>query len=241
MTSSSYGSAHCSQFARRQSLGHRLKIFTLLNPDHCRGSVNLEGMWIWMLFLLDASLLFAQEASLDCSAIAAAQTQPLRGPAGLTALVKISAEDDHSKDSHDCMAEYKLVVQPQGRAAVITDILSSDGDWGRKLHARLDGFSLDGKQVFGILSEAGPGPSAMIFRYHTASQQIELLDLKKALKQMAAAKCAGAAAVVGTTDSGSIVVESTPRSQCGISWLFDPASQTLRRLPQSQSVHTLFK
>jgi hypothetical protein len=156
-------------------------------------------------------------------------------------MVKISAADDRSKDSHDCMAEYKLVVQPAGAAPVSTDILSSDGDWGRKLKVRLDGFSLNGKQVFGILSEGGRAPSAMIFRYRSADQPVELLDLKQALKQMAAAKCGTSAAIAGTTDSGAIVLESVPTTQCGIRWVLDPASQALRRLPQGQSVHALFK
>jgi hypothetical protein len=194
-----------------------------------------------LLLLLSASLLSAQEASLECSNTATAQTPSVRGPAGLTAIVKISAEDDHSKDSHDCMAEYKLVVQPAGAASVSTDILSSDGEWGRKLKVHLEGFSPDGKQAFGILSEGGRAPSSMIFRYRSADQPVELLDLRKALKQMAAAKCGTSAAVAGTTDSGAIVLESEPATQCGIRWLFDPASQALRRLSQGQSIHALFK
>ncbi len=197
---------------------------------------------MWTLLLLSVSLLSAQDASLECSNIATAQTQSVRGPAGLTAMVKVSTADDHSKDSHDCMADYKLVVQPAGGGApVITDLLSSDGDWGRKISARVDGFSPDGKQVFGTLSEGGRTPTAMVFNYHGADQQVELLDMKRALKQMTAAKCGTSAAVAGTTDSGAIVLESNPASQCATRWLFDPATKTSRRLPQGQSVVALFK
>ena len=156
-------------------------------------------------------------------------------------MVKISAEDDHSKDSHDCMAEYKLVIQPAGAAPVSTDILSSDGDWGRKVSVHLAGFSSDGKQVFGILSEGGRAPSTMIFRYHSADQPVELLDLKKALKQMAAAKCGTSAAVSGTTDSGAIVLESAPATQCSTHWLLDPATNSVHQLGPGKSVQALFK
>lgn len=174
---------------------------------------------------------------MDCSNSATTQTQSVSGPAGSTAVVKISAEDDHSKDSHDCMAEYKLVVQPASGAPVIADLLSSDGDWGRKLSVHLDGFSPDGKRVFGTLSET---PVAMVFDYHTTDQRVDLLDLKKALKQMAAAKCGTSAAVAGTTDSGAIVLESIPATQCKTRWLFDPATKMLHRLPQGQAVRALF-
>jgi hypothetical protein len=195
-----------------------------------------------LLLPLSVSWLSAQEASLDCSNIATAQTQPVRGPAGLSAVVKVATGDDHSKDSHDCMAEYTLVVQPVGSGPpVIADILSSDGDWGRKLAVRLDGFSADGKQVFGTLAEGGYTPAAMVFSYHASNQHVDLLDLKKALKQIAAAKCGMSATVAGTTDSGAIVLESGPATSCGTRWLLDPASGASHRLPQGQSVHALFR
>jgi hypothetical protein len=195
-----------------------------------------------LLLLLSVSLLSAQEASLDCSNIATAQTQPVRGPAGVSAVVKVATEDDHSKDSHDCMAEYKLVVQPAGSGQpVISDILSSDGDWGRKVSVRLDGFSSDGKQVFGILSEGGHTPATIVFNYHADDQQVELHNMNKALQQIAAAKCGMSATVAGTTDSGAIVLESSRATQCGTRWLFDPASHGLHRLPLGQSVHALFR
>ncbi len=177
---------------------------------------------------------------MDCSNPATAQTQSVTGPAGLSAVVKVSAEDDHSKDSHNCMAEYKLVVQPASGAPVIADLLSSDGDWGRKLSVHLDGFSPDGKRVFGTLSEGGPTPVDMVFDYHTTDQHVKLLDMKKALKQMAAAKCGTSAAVAGTTDSGAIVLESIPATQCGTRWVFDPAAKTLHRVPQGQAFRALF-
>ncbi len=192
--------------------------------------------------LFSASLLLVQGASLDCSNAAVTQTQPIRGPAGETAQVKLSTHDDASKDSHDCMADYQLVVQPAaGGAPVITDFLSSDRDWGRKLSVHLAGFSEDGKRVFGILAEGGSTPATMVFDYHASNQSVELLDMATALKQMAAAKCGRSAAIAGTTDSGAVVLESNPASQCRIRWLFDPAVKRFRRLTGDQPVHGLFK
>ena len=57
---------------------------------------------MWMLLLLAA----ARQASMDCGNMAAAQTAAVPGPGGVTALLKVASEDDHSKNSHACMGLY---------------------------------------------------------------------------------------------------------------------------------------
>jgi hypothetical protein len=127
-----------------------------------------------LMLLLQASLLFAQDAFLDCSNAGAVETQLVRGPAGETARVQASTHDDSSKNSHDCMADYELIVQPaHGGVPVTIDFLSSDGDWGRKLSVHFDGFSADGKRIFGTLMEGGTTPTAMVLDYHRAGQSVE--------------------------------------------------------------------
>jgi hypothetical protein len=194
-----------------------------------------------MVLLFSASLLVAQDATLDCSNSGSSQTRTVRGPAGDFAQVKVSTRDDASKDSHHCMADYQLIVQPaNGSAPLTADFLSSDGDWSRTISVQLDGFSADGNRVFGTLLEGGHTPVAMVFDYHSG-QSVELLDIKKALKQMTAAKCGMSAAVAGTADSGAVVLESNPATQCGTRWVFDSASKTWHPFSRSQSVHTLSK
>jgi hypothetical protein len=112
------------------------------------------------LILIAASLLPSQKAAMECAdagaAIASAETDPAHGPSGATAVLKVSTSDDHSKDSHDCNADYKLAVTPSaGGAPVEVNFLASDGDYGRSLSPRLAGFSQDGKRVLGILAEGG--------------------------------------------------------------------------------------
>jgi hypothetical protein len=192
-------------------------------------------------FLLAASLLSAQQASMDCANLVTSttQTQLLRGPAGMNAVLKVSSEDDHAKDSHQCMARYELIVVPAaGRAAVVADITSSDGDWGRRLSIQLDGFSRDGKRVFGILGEV-----AMLFDYDTTDRRVELIYLPKPFRPAMAAKCRTTFAVTGTTETGAIVLEQDPRKQCGANyrWMVDPATRRLQRLPQGKSIVNLYK
>src|ERR1700693_2630757 len=95
--------------------------------------------------LLAVSLLPAQQASVHCvdtgTETAASRTQPLHGPGGVVAVLKVSTADDHSKNSHDCNAEYQLLIMPAGaRTPVVVDLLTSDADYDRIISLRLDGF-----------------------------------------------------------------------------------------------------
>ena len=140
------------------------------------------------------------------------------------------------------MADYKVVIQSAGDGSpVITDLLSSDGDWGRRLSVQMAGFSKDGQRVFGIIAEGSSTPSTMVFEYHSSSRSVELFDMTSALKQMAAARCGTSAVIAGTTKTDAVVLEPNPASQCGIRWLFDPAIKRFRRLPGGQSVQSLVK
>jgi hypothetical protein len=120
------------------------------------------------LILFAASLFPSQEASAQCvdtgASIAVTETQPVRGPSGTSAVLKVSTSDDHSKNSHLCNAEYQLLFMPAGGGApVVADLLTADDDYGRSLSLRLDGFSQDGNQIFGIFSERGKKNSHIPF------------------------------------------------------------------------------
>jgi hypothetical protein len=196
---------------------------------------------MWKLLLLGASLLAAQETSVECTASRTAQTPAVRGPAGVSAVLKFSGADDQSKHSHDCIAQYQLAVQQDGGgAALVADILTSYGDSGRKLSLHLDGFTPDGKRVFGIISESGRAPDSTLFDYNTADGKVQLFDIAKARRQIPTSKCGTEAAVSGTTDAGDIVIGPDPPGKCPNRWLFDPASTMLRKLPEGKSVVALF-
>jgi len=197
--------------------------------------------------LLAALLLPSQQASMQCvdrgSDTASTQTQPVRGPGGVVAVLKVSSADDHSKNSHLCNADYVLLITPADASAARTvDFLSSDGDWGRTLSLRLDGFAQNGKRVFGVLTESGKYPSAMLFDYGTADDKAQLIDLKKRFAHVATARCDTTFGIVGTTESGAIVVELNSAKPCGANgrWLLSPTGSSVQRLPQSASVQSLF-
>jgi hypothetical protein len=200
------------------------------------------------LILLAASLLPSQQASMECvdtgANIAAIETPAVRGPGGATAVLKVSTSDDHSKNSHDCNADYKLVVSTAaGGAPVELDFLASDGDYGRSLSLRLAGFSQDGKRVLGILAEGGESPTTMLFDYHAGDAQVPIVDLKMQFARVAPPGCIQTLKVIGTTASGGIVVESNSEKACGSTrrWLVDDAGSKAQRLPPSASIQGLYE
>jgi hypothetical protein len=199
------------------------------------------------LILLAASLLPSQKAAMECAdtgaAIASAETQPVRGPSGATAVLKVSTSDDHSKDSHDCNADYKLAVTPSaGGAPVEADFLASGGDYGRSLSLRLAGFSQDGKRVLGILAEGGKYPTMLLFDYHGSNAPVAIVDLKMQFARVAPPGCIETLEVIGTTASGAIVLKSNSEKACGSSrrWLVDNAGSRARPLPPGASIQGLY-
>lgn len=201
------------------------------------------------LILIAASLLPSVQATTTCidtgASTATTQTQPVRGLAGVTAVLKVSTSDDHGKNSHECNADYQLYITPaQGGAAMIVDFLSSDGDWGRSLSLRLDGFSEDGKNIFGILSEPGRYPVTLLFDYDLTSGGTppQLIDLEKQFAHIMSATCSSTFGVIGTTGTGAIVLELNSVRPCAATrrWMIHPAGGKPTALPQGATIVGLY-
>jgi hypothetical protein len=197
--------------------------------------------------LLASSLLPTQLVSTQCvdrgADTATIETQAVPGPSGTTAALRVSTSDDHSKNSHECNADYTLTVTPaNGGAPQAVDLLASDGDYGRGLSMRLDGFSSDGKHVFGILTEGGKYPATFLFDYDTSGGPVEIIDLKKQFVRIMGAACMPAFDVVGTSVSGSIVVEMESRGACAENgrWVIDRGGRKPERLSAGARVLNLY-
>ena len=168
----------------------------------------------------------------------------MRGPDGTTAVVKVSAKDDASKDSHLCMADYELLLtRASEREPAAVSILYSDGEWDRDLSVYLSGFSHDGKRIFGVLAEGGSGPTQQLFDCDVMHGQVRLVDLQKQLARISGKECRVAADVIGTTEAGVIVIELTSADRCAPSsrWALDPVKGRLQRLSGDTAVLGLYK
>ena len=202
---------------------------------------------MFAFLLLASSLLASQMASTQCvdrgADTAITETQVVPGPSGTTAVLRVSTSDDHSKNSHECNADYKLMVTPEnGGAPQAVDVLASDGDYGRSLSMRLDGFSRDGKHVFGILAEGGKYPSTFLFDYDTSGGPVDIIDLKKQSARIMGAACMPAFSVVGTSASGAIVVAIESRGACAENgrWVIGRGNRKPERLSPGGAVMNLY-
>jgi hypothetical protein len=159
---------------------------------------------------------------MDCANIADTQSKEVRGPGGVAAVLTVHSEDDHGKNTHACNAEYGLVLTPSDEAEA-KRFYSSDADWGRRLSVHLDGFSQDGKHVFGVISEGGEYSSVVVFDYDMARRHAELIKIEAGLTRLRAAKCGTSFAVSGIGGAGSIVLEPNTASPCKSEhrWLLD--------------------
>lgn len=197
--------------------------------------------------LLGALLLSAPPVSMDCAAgpgIDAAQTDAVRGPNGATAVLKVSTADDHSKNSHECEADYQLLLTPAGGgASQVVDLTTVDADYGRRILVRLDGFSQDGKHILGIFSETGKYPLTMLFDYDPSGGQARLVDLRKQFTSTLGPKCSGSLVVVGTAGNSAIVLELESPEKCSPDrdWVVNSATQKVQPLPRSASIVKLYK
>jgi hypothetical protein len=204
-----------------------------------------KNIWVLPLILLTTAFLPAQEASMQCVdsgvTTAAVETQPWRGPDGLTAVLKVSSSDDYSKNSHLCAAEYKLVIRSAGAdAPVIVDLTMTDGDWDRKLSLRPEGFSHDGKRVFGILSEPGKYPWTTLLDYDTAAGKVQLVDIGKSFAHIVTPACPTNVNVIGTTEAGAIVLDlNSTGCAPATHWLLN-ANHLVRPLPQGMAIQRLY-
>lgn len=201
-----------------------------------------------LLLLLATPFLNTQQASTQCvdkgEMPAVTETQPVPGPSGATAVLKVSTADDHSKNSHDCNADYQLAVTPApGKAPVVADFLAADGDSGRALNLRLDGFSQDGKHVFGTLVERGKYTTMLLFDVEVATGGAQLVDLKQQFGRELSMCSSPQFGVAGTSQTGEVIVEVSANGACAASgrWILDRASGKPRRIAPGATIIGLYE
>src|SRR5690242_14796663 len=188
----------------------------------------------------------AQQVSVSCAnkgeQAAAAETQAVRGPGGAAAVLKVSSTDDHSKNSHECMAEYQLLFTPAGTSTpVVVELTQSDAEYGRNLTLHLDGFSQDGQHVFGIFSEGGKYANSFLLDYNTTARQVQLIDLPK--KFMGTIGCGLTVSVMGTDEKGLIALELNSVNGCAPQRrvLLDPVSHRLQDRSPTTTIRSFYK
>jgi hypothetical protein len=187
----------------------------------------------------------AHGQAMDCSNIADTETASKMGPGGVRAVLSVHSEDDHAKDSHQCMASYHLrITLPDGRQEVPfrspMGFVNSTAEWGRRLSIHLDGFSNDGQHVFGVISEGGKYSFVLVFDFKRDGSHVEM-QIQQGFSLLKTANCGTSFAVAGATNAGEIVLEPDTASRCRMDhhWLLDKTGN-LRDLAKNESYTPLY-
>ncbi|WP_211256155.1 hypothetical protein [Edaphobacter aggregans] len=145
-----------------------------------------------------------------------AQTIPLRSSAGFTAILKMHSEDDHSKESHLCAADYILEIsRPDGSAIPPDNYFTSDDDWGRPIAFRIDGFSPDGHHVFVFILEGSHPGWIEAMEYDMTSGAISKdVSLDRHFTRRLSRACAATLHIAGTSPAGRMVLGTSAKDGC---------------------------
>jgi hypothetical protein len=140
------------------------------------------------------------------------------------------------------MADYKLEIMHASDQPHAAELLSSDNDWGRKISIQLGGFSQDGKKIVGMFSEDGSSPTQQVFEYNTDDESIRLFDLRRLAANLKPERCLINAQLVGTLESGAIVIQLRSGKNCVRSgeWMLNSVNGPLQHLPRHASVQALY-
>lgn len=143
------------------------------------------------------------------------QTAPLRSAAGFTVILKMQSDDDHSKNSHQCMAEYALeITRPDGSSKSFQP-LASDAEWGRPLNFRVEGFSNGGSHVLILLVEGNYPQSLAAIEFDMSSEHsVKSLNLDPSFTRRLSSNCAATLHIIGTTPAGYIVLGTETKDGC---------------------------
>ena len=189
--------------------------------------ISVQFTRAWLLLV---AIQCAHGQSIDCSNLADAETRSKTGPGGVVAVLSLHSEDDHAKDSHQCMAEYHLrITLPDGRKEAPDTgygFANTIAESGRRLSVHLDGFSNDGQHIFGVISEGGKYSFVQVFDFKRGGPHVEIA-VQQGLSHLKAVKCGTSFAVAGTTNAGEIVLEPNTANQCRTDhrWLLDRAGK----------------
>lgn len=197
------------------------------------------NLWIFIIGLAAV----VQPAYTNCGNSAVLQSPAVYGPGESKAVLRISAEDDHAKETHLCMADYKLEITHAADQPQTVELMSSDNEWGRKISIGLSGFSADGQKIFGKFSEGGSAPVEQMFEYDTDDGNVRFFELGTLAAHIASPKCIAKAQVIGTTAKGAIAIRMDTGKNCDrwSRWQLSSVRGPLQRLPKHATVQSLYQ
>jgi hypothetical protein len=160
-----------------------------------------------ILPLLLVSLAVAGQSarSLECGNIVTSTSDFRVSPAGLRVALKVHTEDDHSKNSHDCMSEYTLMIVRQDGTSTENQMYSEDDEWGRTIKFWLDGFASKGQELVATTRE-GKSWELLVFDLNRPDHSPAIFDLPDKFLYTLSPSCRESLRTVGMTSEGEPVI-----------------------------------
>src|ERR1039457_1751276 len=192
-----------------------------------KAACSLVVVAVVVMFVLSASCCSETQAQpsndvLTCGVGVKGQTAAVRSSAGFTVVLTMSADDDHSKNSHQCEVEFSLnIIRPDGTSSA-SKFFSSDDQWDRPLAFRLEGFAPDGKHVFIFISEGSYPAEITVGEYDITSSlppggwlnEVRGAMLGAPFTRRLSRNCAATLHIIGTTPVGYIVLGTEAKEGC---------------------------
>ncbi|RZU42127.1 hypothetical protein [Edaphobacter modestus] len=131
-------------------------------------------------------------------------------------MLKMHREDDHGKNTHLCEANYSLQIsRPDGSANPPFNGLSSDDNWDRPIVFRIEGFSMDGRDVFIVILEGAYPGSVDTIDYDMSSGSISReVSLDRHFTRRLSRACAATLHIAGISPKGLMVLGSSAKDGC---------------------------
>jgi hypothetical protein len=175
----------------------------------------LPSTLLLVFFLQSAPMQSSTPGVLTCG-VRDAQATPLRSSAGFIAVLKMHSEDDHSKNSHLCEADYSLQIsRPDGSPYPPFDFFGADDEWDRPIAFRIDGFSRDGNHVFIVISDGAYPGSVYTMDYDMISgSRTREGSLDRHFTRRLRRACAAKLRIIGISPAGLMVLGSNANDGC---------------------------
>jgi hypothetical protein len=151
-----------------------------------------------------------------CGASVKAETAPLRGQSGTSAVLQLHTDDDHDKNSHLCESWYSLrITEPDGTQRQTGNLIGNDDSWNRSISFRLEGFTPGDHALIALIIEGGKYPIHEVLLYERTSGSFDVLDLSRSFAHQLSPACQQTLRVVGTRRD-EIVLSSTRTNGCNV-------------------------
>lgn len=159
-----------------------------------------------MPMLIAAFALTGQSAvKLECGNLITKTSETWPDWAGGKVSLTVHTEDDHAKDSHQCMSQYTLRIGRPDGTSTDSQVYSVIDDWGRPIRFWISGISPVVHRLIATIIE-GDSWQLLVYDLSAPNNSPDVYVLSKGFLPKLSSSCRESLGVVGLTKSGHPVI-----------------------------------